>query len=133
MGFALILEFPCHAYNLRCEVYQRLAFSLPKQYFDILHILAQKVSKRPENELYAIKLVTTYMVKNTNLNLKLEKESKHLSYLILQVGTQIQKKKKVKGVKTWNFKVRIKKLFFFSRSGKKKWWNFCEKWVGRYL
>ena len=61
------------------------------------------------------------------MKLKLENESKHLRYLILQEGKKIQKKEKVKGEKFGPSKLEPKGLVFFFPEREKKNWIFCEK------
>ena len=78
--------------------------------------MAQKVRKRPENELLAIKFVVANVVQNANLKLKPREREQKLKIL-----------DPPRRVKTWIFKSRTKRLSFFFPEREKKNWNFCEK------
>ena len=82
--------------------------------------MAQKVRKRPESVLLPIKLLATNGVKNTNLKLELEKESKHLRYLILHPPFPQRSQAKKKVEKLGPLKVGSKSFVFFPGAGKKK-------------
>ena len=89
--------------------------------------MAQKVRKRPENELLDIKISASNGFQNKKLKFKRREREQKLEIFDPPRRPPYSSEKKVKGKKTWTLKNRPKRLsFFFPKAGKKNW-NFCEK------